>query len=98
MLTTKWLLQIIQYHIWLTFYFGYDYTDYRNKNYGFRQLALNQNKLVHPFNQMGQNKIVQSTIKGQPSMQVAADLTECLVVGSPLAYTATKDSKTELAL
>ena len=50
------------------------------------------------FNQSGKNTIIQSTIKGQPGMQVAADLTECLVVGSPLAYTATKDSKTELAL
>ena len=36
----------------LTFYVGYDYTDYRNKNYGAQQLALNQNKLVHPFNQL----------------------------------------------
>jgi hypothetical protein len=50
------------------------------------------------FNQSGQNTIVQSTIKGQPGMQVAANLTECLVIGSPLAYGATKDSKTELAL
>ena len=31
-------------------------------------------------------------------MQVSANLTECLVVGSPLAYHATKDSKTEIAL
>ena len=38
----------------LTFYVGYDYTDYRNKNYGFRQLAYNQNELLHPFNQLGQ--------------------------------------------
>jgi hypothetical protein len=36
----------------LTFYLGYDYSDYRNKNYGAHQLALNQNKLVHPFNQL----------------------------------------------
>jgi len=38
----------------LTFYIGYDYTDYRNKNYGCHQLALKQNKLVHPFNQISQ--------------------------------------------
>jgi hypothetical protein len=50
------------------------------------------------FNQSGVNTIQQSTIKGQPNMQVSADLTECLVVGSPLSYNATKDSKTEIAL
>ena len=50
------------------------------------------------FNQSGVNTIQQSTIKGQPGMQVSADLTECLVVGSPLSYHATKDSKTEIAL
>jgi hypothetical protein len=50
------------------------------------------------FSQSGDNTIIQSTIKGQPGMQVAANLTECLVIGSPLAYTATKDSKTELAI
>ena len=50
------------------------------------------------FNQSGVNTIQQSTIKGQPNMQVSADLTECLVVGSPLSYHATKDSKTEIAL
>ena len=50
------------------------------------------------FNQSGHNKIVQTTIKGQPSAQVVGDLVECLVVGSPLAYASTKDSKTELAL
>jgi hypothetical protein len=36
----------------LTFYLGYDYTDYRNKNYGGRQLAYNQNKLEYPFNKI----------------------------------------------
>lgn len=50
------------------------------------------------FNQSGINTIQQSTIKGKPNMQVSANLTECLVVGSPLAYHATKDSKTEIAL
>ena len=50
------------------------------------------------FNQAGVNTIQQSTIKGRPEMQVAANLTECLVVGSPLSYNATKDSKTEIAL
>lgn len=38
----------------LTFYLGYDYTDYKNKNYGFHQLALGQDKVVYPFNQIGQ--------------------------------------------
>lgn len=37
----------------LTFYVGYDYTDYRNKNYGFFQLAYDQNKLEYPFNKLG---------------------------------------------
>jgi hypothetical protein len=37
----------------LTFYVGYDYTDYRNKNYGFLQLAYDQNKLEYPFNKLG---------------------------------------------
>jgi len=50
------------------------------------------------FNQSGINTIQQSTIKGKPTMQVSANLTECLVVGSPLAYHSTKDSKTEIAL
>jgi hypothetical protein len=36
----------------LTFYLGYDYTDYRDKNYGARQLVFNQNELVIPFNQL----------------------------------------------
>jgi hypothetical protein len=36
----------------LTFYLGYDYNDYRNKDYGCRQLALNQNKLLNTFNQL----------------------------------------------
>ena len=36
----------------LIFYFGYEYSDYRNKNYGIRQLALNQNELLNPFNQI----------------------------------------------
>jgi hypothetical protein len=36
----------------LTFYLGYDYTDYRNKDYGARQLAGNQNCIVIPFNQL----------------------------------------------
>lgn len=35
------------------FYIGYDYSDYRNKQYGFRQLALNQNEVLYPFNQLG---------------------------------------------
>jgi len=38
----------------LTFYVGYDYTDYRNKNYGARQLAYNQNDIVIPFDQLFQ--------------------------------------------
>jgi len=50
------------------------------------------------FNQDGINTIQQSTIKGKPTMQVSANLTECLVVGSPLSYHSTKDSKTEIAL
>ena len=36
----------------LTFYLGYDYTDYRNKQYGIRQLALGQNEVLNPFNQL----------------------------------------------
>jgi hypothetical protein len=36
----------------LTFYVGYDYSDYRNKDYGCHQLALNQNKLEYPFNKI----------------------------------------------
>jgi hypothetical protein len=35
-----------------TFYLGYDYTDYRIKDYGCRQLAYNQNRLLYPFNQL----------------------------------------------
>jgi len=38
----------------LTFYVGYDYSDYKNKNYGARQLAYNQNKIEIPFNQLFQ--------------------------------------------
>jgi hypothetical protein len=38
----------------LTFYIGYDYTDYKNKNYGARQLAYNQNVIAIPFNQLFQ--------------------------------------------
>ena len=38
----------------LTFYVGYDYSDYKNKNYGARQLAHDQNKLKLPFNQLFQ--------------------------------------------
>jgi len=38
----------------LTFYVGYDYSDYRNKNYGARQLAYNQNNIVIPFDQLFQ--------------------------------------------
>lgn len=34
----------------LTFYFGYDYTDYRNKNYGYRQLFFERETL--PLNQL----------------------------------------------
>ncbi len=36
----------------LTFYVGYDYSDYRNKDYGTRQLAYNQNDLLYPFTQL----------------------------------------------
>jgi hypothetical protein len=36
----------------LTFYVGYDYSNYRNNQYGGRQLALNQNELLHPFHQL----------------------------------------------
>jgi hypothetical protein len=36
----------------LTFYLGYDYSDYRNKNYGSFQLAYNANYLEHPFNKL----------------------------------------------
>ncbi len=36
----------------LTFYVGYDYTDYRDKQYGIRQLAYNQNKLLNSFNHL----------------------------------------------
>lgn len=50
------------------------------------------------FNQTGVNTIQQTTIKGKPEMQVAGNLTECLVVGSPLSYNSTKDSKTEIAI
>ncbi len=38
----------------LTFYVGYDYSDYRNKNYGARQLVDNQNDIVIPFDQLFQ--------------------------------------------
>jgi|Laugresbdmm110sn_2_1035109.scaffolds.fasta_scaffold00316_9 hypothetical protein len=37
----------------LTFYVGYDYSDYRNKNYGARQL-VDQNDIVIPFDQLFQ--------------------------------------------
>jgi hypothetical protein len=36
----------------LTFYVGYDYNDYKNNQYGIRQLANNQNKLQYPFNKL----------------------------------------------
>lgn len=36
----------------LTFYLGYDYSDYKNKDYGCRQLANNQNALLNNFNQL----------------------------------------------
>lgn len=36
----------------LTFYLGYDYTDYRNKQYGIRQQVYNSNDLLYPFNQL----------------------------------------------
>jgi hypothetical protein len=36
----------------LTFYAGYDYTDYRNKQYGIRQLVNNRNDLLYPSNQL----------------------------------------------
>lgn len=45
----------------ITLYVGYDYTDYKNNNYGFRQLALNQNKLIYPFNQIGQKYYFKTT-------------------------------------
>jgi hypothetical protein len=35
----------------LTFYLGYDYTDYRNKDYGACQLSYDQNYIAIPFNQ-----------------------------------------------
>jgi uncharacterized protein YjbI with pentapeptide repeats len=50
------------------------------------------------FKKTNDNQIVQSTIKGQPEAQVSANLVECLVIGSPLAYDSTKDSKTEISL
>ncbi len=36
----------------LTFYVGYDYSDYMNKEYGTRQQAYNQNELLHQFHQL----------------------------------------------
>ena len=36
----------------LTFYVGYDYTDYKNKNYGVYQRVNNSNDLLHNFNQI----------------------------------------------
>lgn len=36
----------------LTFYVGYDYTDYRNKDYGCLELALNTHKISYPFNKL----------------------------------------------
>ena len=36
----------------VTFYLGYDYSDYRNKQYGGRQLALNQNKILCSFDKL----------------------------------------------
>jgi hypothetical protein len=36
----------------LTFYFGYDYTDYRNKDYGVRQLSYGQNRLLNSFKEL----------------------------------------------
>jgi hypothetical protein len=36
----------------LTFYVGYDYMDYRNKQYGGRQLVNNQDILVIPFDKL----------------------------------------------
>jgi hypothetical protein len=38
----------------LTFYLGYDYTDYKNSNYGARQLVNNQNDVVFSSNQLFQ--------------------------------------------
>lgn len=35
----------------LTFYVGYDYSDYKNKDYGARQLSYDQNYIAIPFNQ-----------------------------------------------
>jgi len=36
----------------LTFYVGYDYSDYKNNNYGAYQLAYNKNDIVIPFDQL----------------------------------------------
>lgn len=36
----------------LTFYVGYDYNDYKNNQYGIRQLVNNRNDLLYPFNQL----------------------------------------------
>jgi len=36
----------------LTFYIGYDYNDYRNNQYGIRQLVNNRNDLLYPSNKL----------------------------------------------
>jgi hypothetical protein len=36
----------------LTFYLGYDYSDYRNKNYGIYQQVDNQNDVLYPCSQL----------------------------------------------
>ena len=36
----------------LTFYVGYEYSDYRNKNYGVLQQVKNTNDLLHDFNKL----------------------------------------------
>ena len=36
----------------LTFYVGYDYTNYKNKQYGLRQLSYDQNRLLNSFKQL----------------------------------------------
>ena len=37
----------------LTLYVGFDYADYRNKQYGFCQKVDNKSLILHPFNQLG---------------------------------------------
>jgi len=37
----------------LTLYVGFDYADYKNKQYGFCQKICNQHLILHPFNRLG---------------------------------------------